>query len=63
MIISALLPSPYPHPRKERLDSKGTCDRGAQEGKTFEKVHEAQPVDTVWALPTPGPPSGSRSGG
>lgn len=44
MIISAQLPSPYPQPRKEKLDSKGTCDRGAQEGKTFENVHEGQPV-------------------
>lgn len=44
MIILVALPSPCPQPRKEELESKGTCDRGAQEGKTFENVLEDVPL-------------------
>lgn len=54
MIISALRPSPYPQPRKETLDSKGTCDRRAQEGRTFENVLEGQPVRHPLGTYSPG---------
>lgn len=55
MVNSALLPSPYPQPQKETLDSKGTCDRRAQEGKTFEDVLEGQPVRHPLGFNSPGP--------
>lgn len=43
-ILSVLLPPPSPQPRKQELDSTGTCDRGAQAGKTFENMLQGQPV-------------------
>lgn len=61
-IISVLLPCPCPQPRKEELDSKGTCDRGAQDGKMFETCLQASQLDTMSVLTAQGPPSSSSSG-
>lgn len=55
MIISVLLPPPCPQPRTEEPDSKVTCDRGAQEGKTFENVLVGQPARHCFGSYCPGP--------
>lgn len=62
MLISVLLPSPHPQPRREEVNGEGTCDSVAQKGKTFENVLEGQAVRPHSALTARAPASSSNSG-